>query len=69
MTEKSLNILTTALAWAILAGDCCAADYESERTVRKMSKKIKCNLYHDNFQNYKRYNIPKGAVGNSRYTI
>lgn len=27
-----------------------------------MSKKIKCELYHDNFQNYKRYNIPKAQL-------
>ena len=25
-------------------------------------KKIKCELYHDNFQNYKRYNIPKAQL-------
>ena len=24
------------------------------------NKKIKTELYNDNFQNYKRYNIPKG---------
>ena len=27
-----------------------------------MEKKIKCNLYHDNFQNYKRYNIQKAQL-------
>lgn len=26
------------------------------------SKKIKCELYHDNFQNYKRYGIPKAQL-------
>jgi len=25
-------------------------------------QKIKCELYHDNFQNYKRYNIPKAQL-------
>ncbi len=25
-------------------------------------KKIKCELYHDNFQNYKKYNIPKAQL-------
>ena len=25
-------------------------------------RKIKCELYHDNFQNYKRYNIPKAQL-------
>lgn len=27
-----------------------------------MSKKIKCELYIDNFQNYKRYGIPKAQL-------
>lgn len=27
-----------------------------------MSNKIKCELYHDNFQNYKRYGIPKAQL-------
>ena len=27
-----------------------------------MATKIKCELYHDNFQNYKRYNIPKAQL-------
>lgn len=26
------------------------------------NKKIKMELYHDNFQNYKRYNIPKAQL-------
>lgn len=25
-------------------------------------KKVKCEIYHDNFQNYKRYNIPKAQL-------
>ena len=25
-------------------------------------KNIKCELFHDNFQNYKRYNIPKAQL-------
>ena len=27
-----------------------------------MKKEIKCEIYHDNFQNYKRYNIPKAQL-------
>ena len=27
-----------------------------------MVKKIKCELYNDNFQNFKRYNIPKAQL-------
>lgn len=27
-----------------------------------MGKNVKCELYHDNFQNYKRYNIPKAQL-------
>lgn len=27
-----------------------------------MRKNVKCELYHDNFQNYKRYNIPKAQL-------
>ena len=27
-----------------------------------MNKQIKCEIYHDNFQNYKRYNIPKAQL-------
>lgn len=27
-----------------------------------MEKSLKCELYHDNFQNYKRYNIPKAQL-------
>lgn len=29
---------------------------------KKYEKRIKCELYHDNFQNYKRYNIPKAQL-------
>lgn len=29
---------------------------------RKHMKNIKCELFHDNFQNYKRYNIPKAQL-------
>lgn len=29
-------------------------------TARK--RQLKCELYHDNFQNYKRYNIPKAQL-------
>ena len=27
-----------------------------------MVKKIKCELYNDNFQNFKRYNVPKAQL-------
>jgi site-specific DNA-methyltransferase (adenine-specific) len=30
--------------------------------MEKYEKKIKCELYNDNFQNYKRYNIPKAQL-------
>lgn len=35
---------------------------ETLGTYKKANKQIKCELFHDNFQNYKRYNIPKAQL-------
>jgi site-specific DNA-methyltransferase (adenine-specific) len=34
----------------------------TEYNMDKQVRKIKCELYHDNFQNYRRYNIPKAQL-------
>ncbi len=36
--------------------------YQNRKRGVKGRKRIKCELYHDNFQNYKRYNIPRAQL-------
>lgn len=37
-------------------------DWERDEDMEKNERVLKCELYHDNFQNYKRYNIPKAQL-------
>lgn len=40
----------------------CAPEYAERRAVIGRPDIVRCELYHDNFQNFKRYNIPKAQL-------
>lgn len=42
--------------------DLMSKEDETPKTHEQRKKKIRCELYNDNFQNYKRYNIPKAQL-------
>lgn len=48
---------------ATIEGEVCSKCLESNKiNAFKMNKKVKCEIYNDNFQNSKRYNIPKAQL-------